>query len=280
MRWDWLFAATLFGSALGAAPATAQAPHAIPAPVRGLHERAAQSDVVALAVVESVADGRIAVASRAVLRGEAPLRFVLKRSPLRPPPLAAGDRALLFLRGDRAPFLLVDEPDELVRIASDEDEASWRAEIPALLAAGSDLAAVARVYARWIDAGAGPLREAAALSFMSAIQARPELAIERAEAALAPGRPSEVRRIHAALAAQSAPGAHHLVERLAGDASLDDPVVVEIALRAAVSWRAPKAEALVARVLASKNPALRELAEHLGRRVAARPTPQAAPLHN
>lgn len=209
--------------------------------------------MIALAVIERVEEGRIAARLRGTaLRGAAPAAFELKRSPLRPPPLRPGDRALLLLRGARAPYVLVDEPDELALVASDAEEASWREALPALLAAGEDLAAVAEVYARWVSAGPGPLREAAEWSFVDLLRARPELSRGPADYALDPRRAPDVRRSFAAIATLAPAGTQRLVERLAKDAPLDDAEVLQIALRASHSWRTPEAAALARRVRAAQ----------------------------
>lgn len=123
----WLALATAFEAAL------AQAPHAIPPPVRPLRERAALADVIAIVEVVGVAEGRIRVVTRGALRGAPPATFEVKRSPLRPPPLAAGDRALLVLRGARPPYVLVDVPDEVLKLHSDAQERALREGLQRLL---------------------------------------------------------------------------------------------------------------------------------------------------
>ncbi len=129
--------------------AQAQAPHAIPPPARPLHERSALAEVIALARVTRVEAGRIAVERRAALRGVPPAAFEVKFSPLRPPALAVGGRALLLLRGARPPYVLVDEPQEILVFHTDADEAALRDALPALLAVERDLPAAACVYSSW-----------------------------------------------------------------------------------------------------------------------------------
>lgn len=138
------------------AAAGAQAPHPIPPLGRPLHERAADAEAIAIARVTGVERGRIAVARDAELRGTVPEGFELKRSPLRPPALAAGDRALLFLRGARSPYVLAGDPAEVVPIANDAEARALAVALPALLAAGEDAAALRGVYAAWA-ASASPL---------------------------------------------------------------------------------------------------------------------------
>lgn len=148
----------LVGSVLGGAAARAQAPHAIPPLMRPLHQRAAEAEKIAIGVVVRSDAGRIAFAKATAIRGAAPAEFELKRSPLRPPMLAKGDRALLFLRGDRSPYVLAGDPSEILRIASDAEARALVAALPALLDAGDDLAALARVYASWAASDSRLLR--------------------------------------------------------------------------------------------------------------------------
>lgn len=168
MRWIRAWREVLAAVAVAAIPQAggAQAPHEIPPPQVPLHELAAAADVVVTGLVEDVGEGRIRLAARAALRGRPPQAFELKRSPLRPPQLAAGDRVLLFLRGARPPYVLVGEPDEVIRITSEAEEAAWRAEIPKLLAAGADPERLGAVYAGWLAAGPAALRDAAEWSLL------------------------------------------------------------------------------------------------------------------
>ena len=168
MRWIRVWCWVLAAVAAAAIPqaGSAQAPHEIPPPRAPLHELAASAVVVVTGLVEEVGEGRLRLAARAALRGQPPAVFELKRSPLQPPQLAAGDRVLLFLRGARPPYVLVGEPDEVIRIASDAEEAAWRAEIPKLLAAGADPERLRAVYAAWLAAGPEALREAAEWSLL------------------------------------------------------------------------------------------------------------------
>src|SRR5262245_33454585 len=100
----------LLGLVLGAAAAAGAQPigHGLPPPLRSCHERLAAADVVAVVRVERVDPGRIALRLEAALASAPPAAFEAKRSPLHPPPLASGDRALLLLRGDRPPYVLTD----------------------------------------------------------------------------------------------------------------------------------------------------------------------------
>jgi hypothetical protein len=76
-----LLVALAFGlAALPAGGARAQLGHGLPPPTRPLHLRLAQADVVAIAEVERVDLGRVAVHGAQVLRGTAGERFEIKRS--------------------------------------------------------------------------------------------------------------------------------------------------------------------------------------------------------
>ncbi|HEU4428753.1 MAG TPA: hypothetical protein VFT98_08365 [Myxococcota bacterium] len=132
-----------------AVAAEAQAPHLIPPLARGLHERIAGADVIAIATVVRIEPGRIALRSETALRGAPPAELAVKRSPLRPPPLAEADRALFILRGDRPPYVLVDEPDEIVRFADAREAEALARALPELLGAGGDAARISRVYDGW-----------------------------------------------------------------------------------------------------------------------------------
>ena len=149
MQRNWAVLAALVAFASAPQAAGAQAPHAIPPLVRALHERTQLADVVVLVRVTGIAAGRALVETRAVLRGAPPASFEVKYSPLRPLPLRAGSRALLLLRGDRPPYVLVDEPQEILVFETDPDEAALRSGLPALLAAEGDLQAAVCVYSSW-----------------------------------------------------------------------------------------------------------------------------------
>jgi hypothetical protein len=111
----------LLAGAAAASAAPAQVPHPIPPQSRPLYQRAMEAELIAVARVVRVDAGRLEVAAEAALRGAPPARFEVKRSPLRPPRLALGDRALLFLRGDRAPYVLAGRPEEVVGLAEVAD---------------------------------------------------------------------------------------------------------------------------------------------------------------
>jgi hypothetical protein len=138
-----------------AAPTPAWHP-GIPGP-RPLHERLAAADVAAVIEVERVDTGRIAVTRRELIAGEAPETFEVKRSPQRPPPLATGDRALLLLRGARPPYVLADEPAEVIRLSDDAMAKRWTAAARAVIASGGDRSALVTLYGEWVENGPASL---------------------------------------------------------------------------------------------------------------------------
>jgi hypothetical protein len=124
---------------------------------RPLHRRLSESDALAFGSIEQVELGRIRVGAAVALRGELPAGFAVKRAPSRPAPLAVGDRVLLLLRGARSPYLLVEAPDEIWRLAAPEDEPALATAIRALDAATPRSEDVAVLYAKWLRADAPAL---------------------------------------------------------------------------------------------------------------------------
>jgi hypothetical protein len=126
---------------------------------RPLHERLAGADLVAVVRVERIDAGRIAVTRQDLLAGKAPEAFEVKRSPLRPPPLATGDRALLLLRGARPPYVLADEAAEVIRLSDDAMAARWTAAVRAVLAKREDPVALRAIYREWVENGPASLAD-------------------------------------------------------------------------------------------------------------------------
>jgi hypothetical protein len=251
----------------------------MPPPSRPLHLRLAQADVVAIGEVERVELGRIAVRGAQALRGEAGERFVIKRAPSRAPQLAAGDRALFLLQGAREPFVLVDEPRELLRLADPAREARWRDSLATLLAAGDDADAVLAAYLAWIDGDDDELRAAAtrALSERRTPDAPPlpaAAALRRAAIALDPARPEAVRRASAGVACTAPEGLAALLVGVARDDV--DPEVVKIALATGGLQRADGTSRATARALAHANPAVRGIGLGVAGWFAADPAVRAA----
>ena len=169
--------AALLALALGLpAAASAQIPgHPLPPGLRPFHERLASVEVAAVVRVERVDEGRIQVQREAVLMGAPPERFEVKRSPLAPPPLATGDRALLLLRGDRPPYVFADLPSEVIRLSDDAMTARWEEAVRHVIAERSEPAALVPVYLDWIDRGPETLREIGASSLADLAAKSPQL---------------------------------------------------------------------------------------------------------
>lgn len=148
------------GSPLAAPPAVAQGlgHHGVP-PLRPLHQRLQAADVAAVVEVERIEAGRIAVTRHETIAGEAPETFAVKRSPLRPPPLATGDRALLLLRGARPPYVMADEPAEVIRLSDDAMAARWTGAVRAVATNGDDRDALVAIYREWVENGPASLRD-------------------------------------------------------------------------------------------------------------------------
>jgi hypothetical protein len=175
---------------VGAAAASAQTfGHPLPLGARPFHERVRDVDVAAVVRVERVDDGRLALVREAALAGAPPERFEVKRSPLQPPPLATGDRALLLLRGDLPPYVLADAPAEVIRLEGDEMAARWSEAVRQALARRGEPAQLAALYRDWMAGGPQTLREIGAASLADLAAKHPELRAE-AERALRENRGS------------------------------------------------------------------------------------------
>lgn len=133
--------------------------HPLPPALRPFHDRVAEVEVAAVVLVEQVDEGRIRVRRETVLAGAPPERFEVKRSPLAPPPLATGDRALLLLRGDRPPYVFADQPSEVIRLSDAAMAARWQEAVREVIAHRSEPAALVPVYLDWVDRGPETLRE-------------------------------------------------------------------------------------------------------------------------
>ena len=244
----------------GAAPARAQ--HALPPRDRPLHERIALADVVAVGTIGPIHEGRIEVREATVLRGQAPASFQIKRSPAAPPPFVTGVPAVLLLRGARPPYVLVDEPREVVLPSDAAAAKRWTEALRALFAAESDPTKLLHTYLVWLDGDDEALREAAGAALSSAdapyLPLGRDDALTRARAALDPLRVPAARRVSAALAISEPAGAVALVEGSPGESP--DPQVVAIALRGAPSVSRELREAALLRSLSHESPAVRRAA--------------------
>jgi hypothetical protein len=266
----WIFAAT------GVVPLAAPAQHAglTEDRPRPLHRRLAESDALALGAVEAVELGRIQVGAATSLRGDVPTRFELKRAPSSPPPLAAGDRVVLLLRGARSPYLLVDEPDELWKLGAPEADAAVAEALRALDAERADPAALASRYAAWLASGAALQRPAAqALEGDADLLARADARVPAMLADLALAAEDASLRDDAARAAvKSELGLVRLLAGLPGTAA--DPQVVAHALFAGLSRADGRAAAR--RCLEHASPAVRGATLRFGGMIAGDPAIRSA----
>jgi hypothetical protein len=245
---------------LGLAP-TARAQHPLPQGPRPLHLRIAESDVVAVGTIGPITGGRVEVRDATVLRGPAPSTFAIKRSPAKAPPFVTGVPAVLLLRGARSPYILVDEPREVVLLRDAADAKRWSSALQALFDAGADPNQLLPIYLAWLDGDDENLRDAAgaALSDSRApfVPLGRDDALARAGAAVDPHRAASARRVSAQLAMTQADGAIALIEGIPGEAA--DPQVVATALRGTGATRALRVAALL-RALEDEKPDVRRAA--------------------
>lgn len=243
-----------------ASPAGAQ--HPLPSAGRPLHVRIAAADVVAVATIGTIDEGRIEVRDAVVLRGTAPKGFEIKRSPAQPPAFVTGVPAVLLLRGARPPYVLVDEPREVILPKDTAAAQRWTDALRALFDAGADPDKLLHTYLLWLDGDDETLREAAAAAFSDAgapfLPLGPEDAVDRARAATDPHRTAANRRISALLAATHPAGAAALLASVPGPA--EDPQVVATALRATVTAPRESREAAMLRALADDQMEVRRAA--------------------
>ena len=246
---------------LGPGSALAQVGHPPIQGPRPVHERLAASDRVVLARITGATIGRIQVETVEATEDTTPEVFEIKRSPLAPPPLEPGDHAILFLRGARPPYVLVDEPKEVIRWVDDGQPDRPAEAVRALASAGGDPGALAQVYLDWIDAGPATLRELGASGLDAILSGAPALAAtlgpDRLARVIDPGTPPDVRRISAQLAARAPRSAAALSMALARDPRPLDPAATAAALRGAGLARAPETVSLLGRAAKDPNPLVR-----------------------
>jgi hypothetical protein len=254
-------AALAFALALVAAHA-ARAQHPLPPSTRPLHVRIAAADVVAVGTIGAIHDGRIEVRDAAVLRGDAAPSFEIKRSPAVPPPFVTGVPAVLFLRGARSPYVLVDEPREVVLPPDAATAKRWEDALRALFASEGDPQKLLHTYLMWLDGEIDTLRDAAGAALSDSTAAYLPLgrddALARAKVALEPHRAATVRRVSAGLAVSHADGAVALVEGIPGEDG--DPQVVALALRSTEAVAREARQAALLRSLASESADVRRAA--------------------
>lgn len=215
----------------------AHAQHPLPQGPRPLHLRIAEADVVAVATIGPITEGRVEVRDATVLRGVAEPDFEIKRSPAAPPPFVTGVPAVLLLRGARSPYVLVDEPREVVLLRDANDAKRWTAALQDVFDASADPNRLLHTYLLWLDGDDEGLREAAAGALSDFRAAFVPLgsadAVARARAAVDPKRAKPARRVSAMLAMTNPDGADALVTAVPGEGA--DPGVVATALRAATT---------------------------------------------
>jgi hypothetical protein len=244
-----------------AAPVQAQL-HPLPPGPRPLHARLEQASVVAIGTVAAVDEGRIGIRDATALRGEPGSSFEVKRSPLAPPPLEPGTRAVLLLRGARSPYLLVDDPRELVVLGDDDAVVTWERALLALLDAADDPGALLGLYVDWLTSGPESLRTAA-------VQALPDprapfLPID-SEAARAlvrvalDARATPAARRAATLVATRSPDGRKALVRAVPERA-ERPELVAIALQAGAAARTPGEAEAIGRALADPDPDVRRAA--------------------
>jgi hypothetical protein len=245
---------------LGLVPA-AHAQHPLPQGPRPLHLRIAESDVVAVGTIGPITDGRIEIRNATVLRGAAPAAFAIKRSPAKSPLFVTGVPAVLLLRGARSPYVLVDEPREIVLLRDAADAKRWSSALQALSDASADPNRLFQIYLAWLDGDDENLREAAGAALTDSRAPFPPLArdaaLVRAAAAVDPHRAATARRVSAQLAMTQSDGAAALVTAIPGSAA--DPQVVAAALHGASVDRELRVAALL-RALADEEHDVRRVA--------------------
>lgn len=245
-----------------------RAQHGLPAPraERPIHARLARADAVAFARVETVGRGRVGMSEAAPIRGGVAARFEVKRAPSHPLPLEAGERVLLLLRGARSPYVVVDEPGELLKPADAAEEAAWtRAlrQVDRARVEGPD--ALAARYVAWIERGPPSLRRAALRGLGDRAGAFPSLPVAAARrvaaVALDPAFTDAVRGAAAETASTDPEGRQALLRGLpGGDAAL--PAVLAVGLRTAAD--AATRERLLLDALRHPDPAIRRVALRTG----------------
>jgi hypothetical protein len=196
---------------------------------RSLHQRLDLADAAAIATVEHVEPGRIRMGGARVLAGELAETFELKRAPSHPPGLAPGERVLLMLRGERSPYLVVDRPQEVVKIADRKHEAMWGRALRALHAARGHPERLARVYEDWLGDPAAPMHRQALQGLdelaRSGVFPSPALAHRLAELATDPEVHAPIRLAAARAATRSEDARLALFDRIPGGDDADVAVV-------------------------------------------------------
>ncbi len=241
---------------------------------RPLRARLALADAVAIATVDRVELGRIFVRSGEPVLGEVPGTFELKRAPSEPPPLEPGDEAVLLLRGARSPYVLVDEPFELVVLADAEGRARWREALRAHRAAGDRADDLLALYTGWLSSADPDLARAAVVGLGDPRApfrpVGPELLERLARIAVDPDRDPELRRTASQVLLAADPGAEALLALLPGGPGADPQILVSAISVAAVRGRRDVRD-VIGRALVHPDAAIRMTALRLGRYAALDP---------
>ncbi|HBZ68272.1 MAG TPA: hypothetical protein DEP35_00330 [Deltaproteobacteria bacterium] len=239
--------------------------HPLPKGPRPLHEIAASADAIAIGTIASVSEGRIRVHDAIDVSGAVPADFDVKRAPSNPPVFQSGDRALLFLRGARPPYLLTDDPKENLVIPA-SGEVQWILAMRAFADARHDPAQLRTLYFEWIDGEDGTLRDLGVRGLADpAAPFQPistDLLTERARRAVDPATASEVRRACASVALLSAESYARLLRDVLQPGTAVDAGVYETALQGALLQHGdpPEFSAALGRGLRSGEAAVRAVA--------------------
>jgi hypothetical protein len=253
----------LLVAALAPGPAPAQL-HPLPPRDAPLLARVERSDAIVLARVASHSAGRLTLARLRGLSGATAESFEVKRSPLRPPPYRPGDVAVFFLRGARPPYLLADEPREMLRPADAAEAERLAGAVAALLAARESPERLLALHVDWLASPDEPLRRLAVNALLDPdapwAPLPPGFSEARAREAADPRRSPAERRACAELALADDAGLAALVARLPGAEGEADPELALLALQAAARRSPPGAQAALARSLRHERPEIRDAA--------------------
>lgn len=247
-----------------AATASAQLGHPLPPGTAPLHRTLEAADRVVIATLGELTPGRVRLRDPRPLSGpgdlDAPLE--LKVAPSRRAEVVPGHRVLLFLRGARSPYVLVNDRHEPLQLITDpDDEERWARAVGAALAARADPEELRQLYLDWIEDGSDALRQ---VGLQGLVDPRaglwplpPEMVRRAAALASDPERPLPVRRAAAALAVLSESGTQQLLESLVQQHEEAEPEVLERALRSGQAWGLPEIPDALLSALRSPESAIR-----------------------
>ncbi len=263
--WRVALAVIVLASGLAPVAALAQLGHPLVSPEdRPLHERLGLADAVVVGTVSEIRTGRVEIEDARIVRGSLAPRFEIKRSPIDPPPVEVGQRLVLPLRGARSPYLLIDEPIELIRMEAGADEEHWVAALRALDEAAGRPEALREVYLAWSDGDDDGLRTVAlrarvAPGFFLAVADEP-MVRGRVRVVRDPSASVTVRRAAATVAVRSPDAIHQLLAYLDETGGEVDPQIAAMVLQAGMRLRAEAAQDQLFASLDSGSPELRGVA--------------------